>query len=479
MERSAVIRAGFEAHSGKLSSHVISLEVVTVFFFVAELFIVLASAWISKLTYINLWVDPNQALRPYMGLAGVGAFASLASSSALGLYAPQMLLNRNAISRVAAAQFLAFAGILFVLFALHVSEVYSRGWFFCWLVLSVVSICFWRLLARGYLRRLVKYGSINRRIAVFGTREAVDAIGPDFWARNEDVTVVARYMLSSPSAASEEVDAMARELVELGRTGRYDQIVVAIQMEQNKLFLDALRGMAILPIDIILLPIMTHFGLPSSTLTEFRGLAAIELQRAPLSESQRIIKATFDVTVSACALVVLLPVFAVIAAAIKIDSRGPIFFRQRRHGYNDCVFKVWKFRTMTVLEDGAELIQARRNDHRVTRLGRFLRSTSLDELPQLLNVLKGDMSFVGPRPHAIAHNVFYSQLWADYSLRHRVKPGITGLAQINGFRGETTDPNQMIERARFDIEYTRNWSILGDIKILLQTIVCLSRQNAY
>jgi putative colanic acid biosynthesis UDP-glucose lipid carrier transferase len=159
----------------------------------------------------------------------------------------------------------------------------------------------------------------------------------------------------------------------------------------------------------------------------------------------------------------------VIAALIKLDSPGPVLFRQRRHGYNHRIIDVYKFRTMSVQENGTHVQQARKDDPRVTRMGRLLRRTSLDELPQLLNVLTGEMSLVGPRPHALAHNQLYAEQLDRYANRHRVKPGITGWAQINGFRGPTEDPEKMRQRVQLDLHYIENWSIWLDLKILVLT----------
>jgi putative colanic acid biosynthesis UDP-glucose lipid carrier transferase len=158
-----------------------------------------------------------------------------------------------------------------------------------------------------------------------------------------------------------------------------------------------------------------------------------------------------------------------IALAIKLDSRGPVLFRQRRHGYNHRVIDVYKFRTMTVAEDGDRVEQARKNDPRVTRFGKFLRKSSLDELPQLFNVLKGEMSLVGPRPHALAHNQHYRERLDRYANRHCVKPGMTGWAQIKGFRGPTEDAEKMRKRVQMDLYYIENWSLWLDFKILALT----------
>ena len=169
-----------------------------------------------------------------------------------------------------------------------------------------------------------------------------------------------------------------------------------------------------------------------------------------------------------------------VALAVKLSSRGPVIFRQRRKGFNERKFYIYKFRTMKVTEDGPDIIQAKQNDSRVTRMGRILRQTSIDELPQLLNVIKGEMSVVGPRPHAVAHDAAYCRIIANYAMRHHVKPGITGLAQVNGYRGETSRPEQMAKRVELDIAYINSWSLGLDLKILLRTAFAVTNnRNAY
>lgn len=192
------------------------------------------------------------------------------------------------------------------------------------------------------------------------------------------------------------------------------------------------------------------------------------------------LKRSLDLAGSLLALAILAPLLLVIAAAIALDSRGPILFRQRRTGRGGQVFTIYKFRTMTVVEDGEAIRHATRNDQRVTRLGRFLRSTSLDELPQLFNVCKGDMSLVGPRPHALAHDLQYTALIPSYPQRFAVRPGLTGLAQVNGLRGEIHELSCMGRRVDADILYAKNWSFLNDLVIIARTLPLLwSRENAY
>jgi putative colanic acid biosynthesis UDP-glucose lipid carrier transferase len=187
-----------------------------------------------------------------------------------------------------------------------------------------------------------------------------------------------------------------------------------------------------------------------------------------------------DKLLSILILLAIIPILLLVATAVKIDSPGPIFFRQNRAGWSGKSFKIWKFRSMYVhQEEIGKIKQAEKNDSRVTRVGAFIRKTSLDELPQIFNVLSGDMSLVGPRPHALQHDKEYSERIFDYFARHHIKPGITGLAQIRGLRGETKDIEQMIQRIESDIEYINNWSVGLDISIILRTVFALSGKNAY
>ena len=192
------------------------------------------------------------------------------------------------------------------------------------------------------------------------------------------------------------------------------------------------------------------------------------------------LKRAFDVLAAAAILILLAPLYAVLAALIAFDSAGPILFRQQRTGLNGRVFTIYKFRTMTVAEPGASVSHATREDKRVTRIGRFLRASSLDEIPQLLNVVKGEMSLVGPRPHAVEHDLHYSSLLPDYERRFAVRPGLTGLAQIQGLRGEVQDLNCMARRVDADVLYASHWSFLGDVAIMVRTLpLLLARVNAY
>jgi putative colanic acid biosynthesis UDP-glucose lipid carrier transferase len=203
----------------------------------------------------------------------------------------------------------------------------------------------------------------------------------------------------------------------------------------------------------------------------------IALCESPLHGTRGLSKRITDVVIASALLVAAAPVMLLIAVAIRLDSPGRILFRQDRHGLGGERIVVYKFRTMTVEENGPHIRQATRDDPRVTRVGRFLRRTSLDELPQLINVLQGRMSLVGPRPHAVAHNDEYRKLISGYMVRHKVAPGITGLAQVSGYRGETSTLDDMRRRVQYDLEYLRHWCWLLDMKILLRTLVLVIRDK--
>jgi exopolysaccharide biosynthesis polyprenyl glycosylphosphotransferase len=212
--------------------------------------------------------------------------------------------------------------------------------------------------------------------------------------------------------------------------------------------------------------------LATSRVVEFGHALAIEVLRRPLSAFDLFLKRSFDLIVATTGLIVLSPFMLLVALAIKFDSPGPVLFRQTRHGFNKTRIRVFKFRTMTTAENGSQFRQAVRNDPRITRVGRLLRRTNIDELPQLLNVLLGQMSIVGPRPHATAHNMMFEKRIGSFARRHNVKPGLTGWAQVNGCRGETDTLDKMERRVELDLQYIDNWSFLFDLRICVLTLFC-------
>nr|WP_246733367.1 exopolysaccharide biosynthesis polyprenyl glycosylphosphotransferase [Methylobacterium sp. BTF04] len=241
--------------------------------------------------------------------------------------------------------------------------------------------------------------------------------------------------------------------------------------------LDALRKVP-LPVRLVADPIQAE--LLKCPITRSGGSFAFEIQRPPLNAAERALKRCFDCVMAVIIGFLLFPLLAFVAILIRFTSPGPVLFRQTRNGFNGHPFEIYKFRTMTVQEDGAAVVQARPGDSRITPLGRFLRRSSIDELPQLINVLKGEMSLIGPRPHAMIHDRDFSLQIADYAMRHHVKPGITGWAQVNGFRGETRTEEAIARRVEFDLRYIERWSFWLDLWIMVQTVRALIvAKNAY
>lgn len=257
-------------------------------------------------------------------------------------------------------------------------------------------------------------------------------------------------------------------------------VYIAVPLDASPLIKDIYTQLLDANVNIHWAPNIFALNLINHSVKELSGIPILTLSETPLIGTHLLSKTIEDKLIASAALLLLSPILMITALAIKLESPGPVFFRQVRTGWDGREFDIWKFRSMRLHQDSVEqLQQATRDDPRITRVGRLIRKTSIDELPQLFNVLTGQMSLVGPRPHAIQHNREYSQRISDYLTRLRVKPGITGLAQIRGFRGETKELSQMEKRVQCDLEYINNWSIGLDLSILVRTLFTLFSKNAY
>jgi putative colanic acid biosynthesis UDP-glucose lipid carrier transferase len=257
-------------------------------------------------------------------------------------------------------------------------------------------------------------------------------------------------------------------------------IFVSLPMRHLQRVRDLLDDLRDTTASIYYVPDVFVFDLIQSRIGQISGMPVVALCETPFYGLRGVVKRVTDIGISTCALLVLMPFLLLVLLAIRLTSRGPAIFRQRRYGLDGHEIVVYKFRTMKVTEDNGPIVQAKRDDPRITGIGRFLRRYSIDELPQLFNVLQGRMSLVGPRPHAVAHNEEYRKLIKGYMVRHKVQPGITGLAQVNGCRGETSKLEEMELRVKYDLDYLRNWSPMLDIKILFATIITVfSDERAY
>ena len=313
----------------------------------------------------------------------------------------------------------------------------------------------WALAGRLVARRTMLVGG-SEEIEAFTARSALEPCGRRL--------VAAAVLRNEPGALADDL-ALA---VAAARMRQPDDLVLLLPWSDPVALSRSVAALEVLPVALHLGP--PAFAGGDRLRIDTAAKVGLPIAAQPLSRAERRFKRAFDLAAAATALVLLAPVFAAIAVAIKLESTGPVFFRQRRTGFNGQPFRILKFRSMRTMEDSAALRQVTVRDSRVTRVGRWLRRSSLDELPQLVNVVCGDMSLIGPRPHALAHDLAFSRTHGRYSRRHAIKPGITGWAQVSGFRGETDTADKIEGRVRHDLAYVDNWSLRFDVEILLRTL---------
>ncbi|MDA9405943.1 undecaprenyl-phosphate glucose phosphotransferase [Bradyrhizobium sp. CCBAU 45384] len=378
-----------------------------------------------------------------------------------------------------------FGALLAIAFAMKVSDEFSRGTTISFYAVGLAVLVIWKAFAARWTANALRTGAFaNSRavmIAEIGLPASSNAISDlaQHGYRLMRIMEIRERELTSPlllSAIAPRFD----ELIAYARESRIEHVFLLMSWDRQHAIDSLLDALKILPIPVHLVPDAHAARFLRYPLHSAGNTWTAELRRAPLSWNERALKRTLDLAGASLALIVFAPVMLVTAILIKLTSPGPVFFRQTRNGFNGRAFKIFKFRTMRVLEDGPTVVQARKNDPRVTGIGKWLRKTSIDELPQLLNVLKGEMSLVGPRPHAAAHNSEYEQIIGNYAFRHHVKPGITGWAQVNGYRGETHTLELMQKRVEYDLWYINNWSVWLDLRIIVGTVmVTFAKPTAY
>ena len=372
--------------------------------------------------------------------------------------------------------------LLGLAFAIKVTEDFSRLAVGFWFTIALAALCGWRLVLRVFLRYCRVHDFNIRTAAILGLTESGLRLAKD-QAKNPHygIRVVGFYDDRITKRDISEHDIVqvnnelprfgtSKELVERARRGEIDIVYIALPMKAQDRIASILKQLSDTTATVHLVPDFFVYNLLHSRWHQVGDSFLLSVHDTPIEGFGGWLKRLEDLVISSAILLLISPLLLLIAAAVKITSRGPVLFKQTRYGLDGSPINVWKFRSMRVQENGDKVVQATRNDTRITPLGRFLRRTSLDELPQFINVLQGHMSIVGPRPHAVAHNEAYRSVVDGYMLRHKVKPGITGWAQINGWRGETDTVDKMIKRIEFDLQYIRNWSLWLDMKIIAQTV---------
>lgn len=456
-----------------------SVELISV---VADVAVIFSASTLAGVIYhIEAYGTPGDILQ-YFGSAAVVSALFVSLMKSRRMYKPAALLAlRNQLRTIFllwTAVFLLLAGTVF---ALKVGSEVSRGTSLLFAVLGLTALTihriFWRnLLTKGMTnrcfsgRRIVLIADCSQR-AETNLAQALTSLG---------FRLERHFTLPPPDRGNRHRADVISTAIECVRRSEVEEIIVGADLKHWTELRDLIAELRILPFPVNVIPVGAASEIFNQPSHELGNSVCVEVQRGPLTPVEYAAKRCIDIAAAGIGLLALLPLLAIVAIAIKLDSPGPVLFRQRRCGFNGRCFQIYKFRTMTVLEDGPAIAQAQCSDNRVTSLGKWLRRTSIDELPQLLNVLEGSMSLVGPRPHALAHDTHFDKVVRNYAFRHRVKPGLTGWAQVNGCRGPTPTPKDIERRVEHDLWYIDNWSFGLDLAILLQTIVEVMRsRNAY
>nr|WP_315464240.1 undecaprenyl-phosphate glucose phosphotransferase [uncultured Rhodoferax sp.] len=431
---------------------------------------VCAGGWLAyqlRFGSLEALAEPSSAER--MMVLGTAAFATLFFSKIYRMWPGGSLAAM--VGRVTLGWVMTWTGIVVLLFLTKSAESFSRLWLVTWLLTAVVTLWLGRLVSFIVLAQMRRAGYQLKKVLLYGDTHMLHTarrrIEEATWSGYEIAGIV----------APNEFETLATLDAKL----KPDEIWISMGLGEQAQLENIINSLDRSVANIRLLPDMMMYQILNHGMSVNLGIPMVDLSLSPMFGERAFIKRMEDVVVATLALLLLSPLMITIAIAVKLTSKGPVLFKQKRHGWNDEEIYVYKFRSMKVHEEQTgKVTQAQRMDPRVTPLGRFLRKTSLDELPQFINVLQGRMSVVGPRPHALEHNSEYVKLIPRYALRHKVKPGITGWAQICGYRGETDTIDKMEGRVQHDLFYLENWSLWLDLKIIVTTpIATIQNKNVY
>jgi putative colanic acid biosynthesis UDP-glucose lipid carrier transferase len=441
---------------------------------------VLSAAVAAGTLLVLAWAFGTDIDRSY------GALTAVVAALALAIYVPardvttHLVEGRTEIAISTLLRWALMVGALLVIgYFAKVSEDYSRRVVGTWILVTPVLLVLVRLMLHELMRRALKDPSNSRRAVLVGCNE----LSQNLEQRLTQLCMRVEGYFDDRGAErlatkpGNRILGPLQDLPAYARTNKVDVIFVALPIRHIPRVMSMLEELRDTTASIYYVPDIHVFDLIQARTSDVMGIPVVAMLETPFAGFAGVSKRLMDLVLSSLLLIPLIPTFIVIGLLVKLSSPGPAIFRQRRYGLDGQSIVVYKFRTMTVTEDGAKVTQATRNDQRVTPIGRILRKYSLDELPQVINVLQGRMSLVGPRPHAVAHNEEYRKLIKGYMLRHKVLPGITGWAQVNGCRGETTQLEDMQARVKYDLEYLRHWSLALDLQILFRTFFNLFKDD--
>lgn len=450
----------------------------------ADVIFIVAAGLVCSMGYH--WITAGD-LAHVTAFVGVGIIVAVNFTAIMTARRNYHLKNLALFARQARDSIVIWSSVYAILavvgFTMKISSDFSRGSTILFFAGGLATLLLFRILVANLISQALANEAFARKnIIIIAEQDRNASSRSLIELRRYGYCPVKTCEVSRAEIASLGITGSLRsklaDVIQIARDHRIEDIYLLFDWQHHRAIDGILDALAVLPVSVHLVPDESAARFLSHPIANVGGTWTAELRRAPLSSTELAAKRFFDLALATAALLTLMPLMLITALLIKLDSRGSVLFRQKRNGFNGQAFDIFKFRTMHVLEDGPVISQATRNDPRVTNLGRWLRRSSIDELPQLLNVIRGDMSLVGPRPHATSHNSEYEKLIANYAFRHHVKPGLTGWAQINGYRGETRRIEQMERRVEHDLWYINNWSPWLDLKIVIQTVFVTLRQTS-
>jgi len=450
-----------------------------------DVIVIIATSVLTGIAYHLAFLAQVGSVETFLAIGLLTCTIFCAIMAARGAYQPKNLVN---FPQQASLTIITWIFVFFLLsaaaFSFKITEIFSRGAILTFFAVGCVALSMWRLvLARGIVHALAEGRFAEQRVLLLAEKRQLTALNViDELKRCGYLPVrtfeFLRDSVSSKSGSPQLLESID-DIIAVTRQEQIECVFLLISWDDRNAIQQLMEQLRVLSIPVYLLPDSNVAYFLGGRIVNVGTTWTAELKRAPLTPIERACKRLLDLVIASVGLITLAPLMLLVGAAIKIESDGPVFFRQIRNGFNGRPFRMCKFRTMSVLEDGPVIRQVTKDDPRVTPLGRLLRRTNIDELPQLFNVIAGDMSLVGPRPHASAHNSEYERTVANYAYRYHVKPGLTGWAQVNGLRGETKTVDLMEKRIELDLWYINNWSFLLDFKILLRTLSIGLQPSAY
>ena len=444
---------------------------------------------VSVLTLAICMLVGRQSLSlQFWGLALVAFLISAGIFSPLDFQFQPSVARRTlrAASRIFIEWSCVAAVLVFISVAFKLTHVFSRDVMLVWFLATPVALLLLDSLSVPIAKRLTTERSIAERFIIIGVNE----VGLELARRIAQCQTGGNFLgffdyrsagrLTGALEHGVTANCSAHDLADFVRRNSITRVYLALPISMTPRIGQLIQELRDTTASVYFVPNIFAFDLVQARCLDVNGMLVLSICDSPLHGMSGIWKRVFDVLLASVVLLLCWPALLAVALAIKLSSPGPVLFKQRRYGLNGEEILVYKFRSMTVCEDGSAVQQAVKQDQRITPFGAVLRRTSLDELPQILNVLEGKMSFVGPRPHAVAHNEAYRKLISGYMIRHKVRPGITGWAQVNGLRGETSTVELMQRRVQYDLDYLKNWSLALDLEIIARTAWTVWRDhNAY